>query len=123
MRINIKQKAFVSLFLFAFFMFLLTACATTTTTNPENEQGDQLFHVSGQVKDMVNMPIANACITFTGGFTDAFSDQNGYFSKAGLSGTVTITVIKDGYTFQATTVNQTCDNLILTGEPQNIEYI
>ncbi len=57
------------------------------------------FSVSGEVTDADGNGIAGVIVGFSGGFGTAVTDSNGKWSKDGLSGNVTVTPVKEGWTF------------------------
>ncbi|WP_036223665.1 leucine-rich repeat domain-containing protein [Mesoaciditoga lauensis] len=58
-----------------------------------------IYSVSGYVQDQYAYGIADVTIKFSGGFSQVTTDQNGQWSKSGLSGTVVVTPEKTGWTF------------------------
>ena len=58
------------------------------------------YTVSGRVTQADNgQGIEGVTLTFSGGFGSTTTDSNGNWSKSGLSGTVTVTPSKEGWTF------------------------
>ena len=57
------------------------------------------YSVSGRVIDQSSNGVAGVSISFTGGFGSVTTASDGTWSKSGLSGTVTVTPSKSGWTF------------------------
>ncbi|KLU40673.1 MAG: hypothetical protein AA931_03755 [Peptococcaceae bacterium 1109] len=68
------------------------------------------YTVSGRTVDLNNDPIANVAITFTdenGKKITTFSDAQGFYTQAGLSGIYTVSAAKENYSFEP--ANETVD--------------
>lgn len=57
------------------------------------------YSVSGRVTDSYEAGISGVTISFEAGYQSVLTDEDGYWSKSGLSGTVTVTPSKPGYAF------------------------
>ncbi|WP_036223683.1 leucine-rich repeat domain-containing protein [Mesoaciditoga lauensis] len=71
----------------AIISFILSSCFLLT------------YNVSGYVKDSSGNPLIGVTISFSNGSSDTTTNSNGYWSKEGLMGEVTITPSLVGYTF------------------------
>ena len=65
------------------------------------------YSVSGYVKDEAGNGIAGVTISFSGGYEAVTTDSEGHWSKEGLSGSVTVTPSKEGYTFTPSSITAT----------------
>ncbi len=66
----------------------------TATAVPDPE-----FTGTGRVTVNVDEGLADVEILFSGGFDSVTTSPTGYWTKSGLSGTVTVTPVKDGWVF------------------------
>src|SRR6056297_13576 len=57
------------------------------------------YSVSGTVQDSEGKPIMNAAIKFDNGYSSTSSDEDGYWQKSGLGGSVIIRAEKAGHSF------------------------
>ncbi len=57
------------------------------------------YSVSGYVRNNSGNGLSGVTISFTNGYTSVTTNSNGYWSKDGLSGSVTVTPYLSGYTF------------------------
>jgi len=74
------------------------------------------YSVSGYVKDEAGNGIAGVTIYFSGGYEAVTTDSEGHWSKEGLSGSVTVTPSKEGYTF-------TPPSITATGPRDDVDFV
>ena len=74
------------------------------------------YSVSGTVQDSEGKPIMNAAIKFNNGYSSTSSDEDGYWQKSGLGGSVIIRAEKAGHSFTPTQypVNENETNINFT---------
>lgn len=85
----------ISLFLlFVTLSFILIACGGVST------QGNGTYTASGVVKDADGAPVASVVLHFSGGQGVSQTDAHGEWVKGGLRGEVTVTPVKEGYSFE-----------------------
>jgi len=92
---------------FVFLAFIFAGC---DGVEPET------YFVSGQVLDNKGVGIEGVMLNFSGGFGTAETDENGKWSKPGLEGTVTITPVKEGWTFEP-------ENLEVSAEAVDVDFV
>lgn len=73
------------------------------------------YSVSGKIVDSNGNGIPNVTLGFSGSFGVATTDNTGRWSKAGLNGDVTITPVKDSWTFETKKVTKADSNVNFTG--------
>src|SRR6056297_1272724 len=74
------------------------------------------YSVSGTVQDSEGKPIMNAAIKFDNGYSSTSSDEDGYWQRSGLGGSVIIKAEKAGHSFTPSQypVNQNETNINFT---------
>lgn len=96
-----------------------------TITSPDYEYSfTRTYTVSGRVTDQQGNGVRSVAITFSGGHRSSFTDENGYWTKEGLSGPITVTPNPTGYTFdpQYLIVDKPSSNVDFTAIPQSTGY-
>ena len=87
----------------------LTGCTGGGGGKPQD------YSVSGKIVDSNGNGIPNVTLGFSGSFGVATTDNNGKWSKVGLNGNVTITPVKDGWTFETKKVTKADSNVNFIG--------
>jgi len=75
------------------------------------------YTVSGYVKDSSGNGISGVTISFSGGYSSVTTASNGYWSKSGLTGSVSVTPSKSGWMFnpENATVKDASNNVNFMG--------
>ncbi len=96
---------------------------TNPNASPEEVADHFAYSVSGKVIDAGNNGIAGVTLGFSNG-TTVTTGTDGSWSKSGLSGTVTVTPSKSGYSFTpvSTQVTGTANNVNFTGTAAPTTY-
>ncbi len=71
----------------------------------------EAYNVAGTILDEDGKGVANVAINFSGDFGVAETDEEGKWSKAELTGTVTVTPVQDGFKFEPTSREVTKEDL------------
>lgn len=74
------------------------------------------YTVLGKVVTASGQPVAGVTLVFSSGFVSATTDGGGTWTKGGLQGAVTVTPVRDGWTF-------TPASRQLTGSDNNVTFV
>ncbi len=77
---------------------------------------EEPYNVSGEVLDQSGDGLEGVILSFSGGFGTTTTDEDGWWGKTDLSGTVTITPAKDNWTFDP-------PHEVVDGEAYNVNFV
>ncbi len=86
-------------------IILIVGCSSPSGSNEDT------YDVAGRITDASGSGISDVLITFTGDFSSTRTNEDGFWEKQDLSGTVVARAQKFGYTFDPQTITFSSSNL------------
>jgi outer membrane protein assembly factor BamB len=88
----------------------LTVNGPVWSFTTQSQPAPSTYSISGQITDINGNGISGVTISFSGGYSSVTTGSNGYWSKSGLTGSVTVVPYMNDYTFVPSSINVTGSN-------------